>query len=63
MVVAQSSGESRNFRRGFQFIKIFALFNVETKKRSQQFRSYTFVAFLSLNIGLSELINLLNPFT
>jgi len=41
------------FEGGFQFIKIFALFNVETKKKGLSNLEITFVAFLSLNIALS----------
>ena len=61
---AQYNGGSRNFRKGFQFIKKYLLFSIlRPKKKGLSNLEVTFVAFLSLNIGLSVLSNLLNPFT
>jgi len=59
------SGGSRNFRRGFQFIKTFPLsmLSWDQKKKGLSNVEVTFVAFLSLNIGLSVLSYPLNPFT
>ena len=54
--ISVRSGRSRYFRRGFQFIKSYALLNVETKEGLSYLANY-FIPFLSLSIATLGFIN------